>query len=52
MRQMVLAYVPVQGWIIDPYVYSFFNCSHEVLVFPPCYAEVVNSDNKSYVTLP
>ena len=44
MRQMVLAYIPVQGWIIDPYVYSFFNCSNEVLVFPLQYAEVVNSD--------
>ena len=44
MRHMVLAYIPVQGWIIDPYVESFFNCSNEVLVFPPHCAEIVSSD--------
>ena len=41
---MVFAYVFVKGWIIDPYVQCFFDCSTEVLVFPPNYIEIINSD--------
>ena len=41
---MVFAYVFVKGWIIDPYVQCFFDCSTEVLVFPSNYIEIVNSD--------
>ena len=40
MRQMVFAYVFVQGWIVDPYVYSFLYQPHEVLILPPHYAKV------------
>ena len=32
--QMVFAYVSIEGWIIDPYVSCFFQCSAEVLVLP------------------
>ena len=31
---MVFAYVSVKGWIIDPYIESFFDGSHEVLLSP------------------
>ena len=41
MRQMVFAYVFVQGWTVDPYVYSFLYQPHEVLILPPHYAKVV-----------
>ena len=41
MQQMVFAYVFVQGWIVDPYVYSFLYQPHEVLILPPHYAKVV-----------
>ena len=41
--QMVFGNGPVEGWIIHPYVKCFFNCFSKVLVFPPHYAEVVNS---------
>ena len=40
MRQMVLAYVFVEGWIIYPYEQCFFCPSAEVLVFPPHNAEI------------
>ena len=39
MRQMVFAYVLVQGWVIDPYKYCFFNCSYEILVLPSHYGK-------------
>ena len=39
---MVLAYVPVEGWIIHPYVYCFLNGSNEVLILPPYNAEISN----------
>ena len=29
---MVFAYIPIEGWIIDPYVQCFVDCSTEVLV--------------------
>ena len=32
MRQMVLAYVFVQQWTVDPNVYSFLYQPHEVLM--------------------
>ena len=38
---MVFAYVFVQGWTIDPYVYSFLYQPHEVLIPPPNYTKVV-----------
>ena len=41
---MVFAYVFVKGWIIDPYIQCFFYCSTEVLVLPPNYIEIINSD--------
>ena len=41
---MVFAYVSVKGWIIDPYVQSFFDSSHEVLVLSPHNTEILNSD--------
>ena len=41
---MVLAYVSVKGWIVDPYVQSFFDSSHEVLVLSPHNTEILNSD--------
>ena len=41
---MVFAYVSVKGWIVDPYVQSFFDSSHEVLVLPPQNAEILNSN--------
>ena len=44
VRQMVFAYVFVKGWIIDPYIQCFFYCSTEVLVLPPNYIEIINSD--------
>ena len=41
MRQMVLACVFVQGWTVNPNVYSFLYRPHEVLILPPHYAKVV-----------
>ena len=41
---MVLAYVFVKGWIIDPYVQCLFYPSVEVLDFPPHYVEIFNGD--------
>ena len=38
---MVFAYVFVQGWTIDPNVYSFLYQPHEVLILPPHYAEII-----------
>ena len=43
MRQMVLAYISIEGWIIHPDVNSFFYGSDEVLVLPPYNAEIFNS---------
>ena len=42
MRQMVFAYVSVQGWIVDPYVYGFSYQPHEVVILPPHYTEIVH----------
>ena len=46
---MVFAYVSVEGWIIDPYVKSFFDSSHEDLLLSPhntkiLYRDFVTSD--------
>ena len=41
---MVLAFVSIKGWIIDPYKQCFFYQSAEVLLFPPHYAEIFYSD--------
>ena len=43
MWQMVFANVFVEGWTIDPYVYSLFNQPHEVVILSPHYTEVINS---------
>ena len=37
---MVLAYVPVYGWIVHPNINCFFNGSSDVLVLPPHNAEI------------
>ena len=42
VRQMVFAYVLVEGWIVHPYLYCFFDSSDQVLVLPPHNAEVPN----------
>ena len=42
VRQMVFAHVLVEGWIIHPYVYCFFNSSDQVLVLPPHNAEAAS----------
>ena len=39
---MVFANVSVEGWVIDPYKQSLFDCSGKVLVLPSNYAEVVD----------
>ena len=41
MWQMVFAYVPIYGWIIDPNIQNFFDDSHEVLVLSAHYTEVI-----------
>ena len=43
VRQMVLAYISIKGWIVHPDVNSFFYGSDEVLVLSPHNAEVLNS---------
>ena len=40
--RMVLANVPIQGWIIDPYVYWFFYGFSEVLVLCPHYTGIID----------
>ena len=42
MWQMVIAYILVQGWIIDPNEHWFFYQPGEVLLFPAHYTEVVD----------
>ena len=42
MRQMVLAYISIEGWIIQPDVNGLFNGSDEVLIFPPHNGEIIN----------
>ena len=39
--QLVLAYVSIQGWIVDLNVESFFDGSHYVLVLSYHYAKVI-----------
>ena len=41
---MVFAYVPIEGWIIHPYVYCFLDSSDEVLILPPHNTEIINGD--------
>ena len=41
---MVFANIPVQGWIIDPYVNSLFDCSHLVQVLPPNNFKIVDGN--------
>ena len=42
VRQMVFAYISIEGWIIHPDVNSFFYDSDEVLVLSPYNAEVLD----------
>ena len=37
---MVFANISIEGWVIDPYEQSLFNCPGKVLVLPSNYAEV------------
>ena len=39
---MVLAYISIEGWIIQPYVNCFFYGSDEILVLSPYNAEISN----------
>ena len=41
---MVFAYVSIQGWIIDPNMWSFFDDSHEVLVLCLHYTKIIYAD--------
>ena len=41
MWQLVLAYISVQGWVIDPYVNGFFDGSFHVLFFSSHNAKIV-----------
>ena len=40
---MVFANVSIQGWIVDPDVYSLFYGSPEVLVLPSHNVEIINT---------
>ena len=40
MRQMVFAYISIQGWIVHPYINCFFYSSDEVLILPPHNTEI------------
>ena len=42
MWQLVLAYISVQGWVIDPYVNGVFDGSCNVLVLSAHNAKIVN----------
>ena len=42
VRQMVFAYVLVEGWTIQAYVHCFFDSSDQVLVLPLHYTKVFN----------
>ena len=42
MWQMVLAYIFVKGWIIDPDEHRFFYQSGEVVFLPSHYAKIVD----------
>ena len=44
MRQIVFTYIPIQGWIVDPYIQSFFNGSHEVLLLSPHNTKILQWD--------
>ena len=46
---MEFAYISVKGWIVDPYIQSFFDSPAEVLILPPnnieiFYGDLVTSD--------
>ena len=38
---MVFAYILVQGWIVDPNEYSFFNQPNEIMFLSPHYTEII-----------
>ena len=43
MWQMVLAYIFVKGWIIDPDEHRFFYQSEEVVFLPSHYTKIVDA---------
>ena len=49
MRQMVLAYVSIEGWNVHPDVYSLFNGSNEVLVLPVCSTQQLLKDEEEHL---
>ena len=42
MWQMVFANIFVEGWIVNPYVYSFLDQPRKVVILSPHHTEVVN----------
>ena len=42
VRQMVLAYISIEGWIVHPDINTFFCGSDEVLVLSSNNAEILN----------
>ena len=44
MRQIILAYISVKGWIVHPDINSFFYGSDEVLVLSPHNDEILDGD--------
>ena len=43
MWQMVFANPFVEGWIINPYVYSLLDQPHYIIILSLHYTEVINS---------
>ena len=43
MWQMVFANILVEGWIVYPNVYSFFDQPDIVVLLSPHYGEIINS---------
>ena len=44
MWQMVFTHISVEGWIIDPYLQSLFNCPDLVQVLPPNNFEIIDGN--------
>ena len=53
MWQMVFANVLIEGWIVYPYVYSFFDQPDVVVLLSPHYGEIIKelhqADQRSYI---
>ena len=41
MRQLVLANVPIEGWVINPYEYGLLDGSGDIVCLPIHYGEIV-----------